>query len=158
MATRKRSLKKATKKKAAKRKAAKKKTTRKAARPAARVIRPGFISHTDLASSDPDATVKWAKDVFGWKFGPAMPTPNGPYHMWQFGDNGGGGVSRVGAGQKPAVTPYAEVKSIRAAYDKALKAGATSVVPPNEIPGGQGWIATVSAPGGVPIGLWAPKE
>ena len=150
---------KATKKKAAKkaprRKAAKKKATK---RPAARKIRPGFISHTELASANPDATVAWCKAALGWKFGPAMPTPNGPYHMWNFGDNQGGGISAVGSGRQPGSTPFVEVRSMRAGYDKALKAGAMSVMGPDEIPGGMGWIALVSAPGGVPIGLWAPKE
>jgi predicted enzyme related to lactoylglutathione lyase len=155
MASRKATRKKAAKRSAPRRKAGKKKATQ---RPAARTIRPGFISHTELASSNPDATVAWCKAALGWKFGTSMPTPNGPYHMWSFGDYQGGGVSAVGPGQKPGSTPFVEVRSIRAGHDKALKAGAASVTPPSEIPGGNGWIAVVSAPGGVAIGLWAPKE
>jgi predicted enzyme related to lactoylglutathione lyase len=156
MASRKAIKKRAATRNASRRKAAKKK--RAAERPAARTIRPGFISHTELSSSNPDATVAWCKAALGWKFGASMPTPNGPYHMWSFGDYQGGGVSAVGPGQKPGSTPFVEFRTIRAGYEKALKAGATSVMPPDEIPGGNGWIAIVSAPGGVAIGLWAPKE
>ena len=148
---------KAAKKRPAKRKAAAKKK-RAAARPAARKIRPGFISHTELASSNPSATVTWCKETLGWKFGTPMPTPNGPYHMWSFGNDMGGGIRTAGPSEKPGTTPYCEVPGVRAAHDKALKAGATSMMPPMEIPGGNGWIAVVSAPGGVPIGLWAQKE
>jgi predicted enzyme related to lactoylglutathione lyase len=49
------------------------------------------------------------------------------------------------------------VPDIKAAYERALKAGATGVFPPDEIPGGNRWIAIVQAPGGVAIGLWGPK-
>ena len=147
--------KKAAKKASTKKKAPKKKA---AQRPAARKVRAGFVSHTELSSSNPGATVAWAKAALGWKFGPAMPTPNGPYHMWSFGDNMGGGIRSLSSGEKPGTTPYCEATSMRAAYDKALKAGATAMMPPSEIPGGMGWIAVVSAPGGVPIGLWAQKE
>ncbi len=39
-----------------------------------------------------------------------------------------------------------------------VKAGATVMMPLDEIAGGMGWIAIVNAPGGVPIGFWAPKK
>ena len=61
-------------------------------------------------------------------------------------------------GEKPGTVPYCEVPSCTAAFDKAVKAGATVMMPPGEIPGGMGWIAIVSAPGGVPIGFWAQKK
>lgn len=142
-------------------KPAKRKTTRKSAPTAtpaaARKIRPGFQSHTELASADPSATKEWCEVVLGWKFGDPMPTPQGPYHLWNFGDNMGGGIRVNSPPENPGTVPYAEVPDIKAAYARALKAGATVMFPPDEIPGGQGWIAIVQAPGGVPIGLWAPK-
>ena len=147
-------------KKAQRRPAKRKQATKKkkaAARPAARKIRPGFISHTELASSAPEATVAWAKAALGWKFGPAMPTPNGPYHMWSFGDNQGGGVRSTAPSERPGTVPYVEVPAIKPAFEKALKAGATAMMPPSMIPGDNGWIAIVFAPGGVPIGFWAQK-
>jgi predicted enzyme related to lactoylglutathione lyase len=78
--------------------------------------------------------------------------------MWSFGSDMGGGVRTARPPEAPGATPYCEVPAIRAAYAKALRTGATSMMPPMEIPGGNGWIAVVSAPGGVPIGLWSPKE
>ena len=145
-----------TKKRPAKKKAAKRKKTA-AKKPPARKIRPGFISHTELASADPAATVAWAKQALGWKFGTPMPTPAGPYYMWSFGGNQGGGVRKNNPPEVPGTVPYVEVASIKAAYDKALKAGAKEMMSPSEIPGGFGWIAIVAAPGGVPIGLLAQK-
>ena len=127
------------------------------ATPAERRIRVGVITHTDLGSSEPSATVDWCQKVFGWKFGEPMPTPNGPYYMWQFGDNMGGGVRALAPSENPGTIPYVEVPDIGVAHHRAIRDGATSVMPPSEIPGGMGWIAIVSAPGGVSIGLWAPK-
>src|SRR6185436_380689 len=88
-------------KKAAKKKVVKKKSAARRPRPAAKPARKapprkvaaakaappsriGVITHTELASADPSATRAWCERVLGWKFGEAMPTPSGPYHMWQF--------------------------------------------------------------------------
>src|SRR5688572_13596972 len=114
-----------------------------------RKIRPGgFISHTELASSDPAATKAWAEQALGWKFLDPMPTPQGPYHMWSFGDSMGGGIRANNPPETPGSIPYVEVPDIQKAYDRAVKAGATPMMPPEDIPGGMGSIAIVQAPGG----------
>lgn len=125
---------------------------------AARKVRPGgFISHTELVSSDPEATKAWAQKALGWKFMPSMPTPNGPYHMWRFAENQGGGIRANNAPEAPGSIPYVEVADIRRTFDKAVKSGATPMMPPEEIEGGMGWIAVVQAPGGPAVGLWGAK-
>jgi uncharacterized protein len=140
-------------------KTARRRTTakRRTTPPAVRRIRDGFVSHTELASTDPAATREWCEIALGWKFGESMPTPNGPYHMWNFGNNISGGIRAVNPPEAPGTVPYAEVPNVREAYDRAVKAGATPMMPPDEIPGGNRWIAIVQAPGGVTIGLWGPK-
>lgn len=122
-----------------------------------RKIRDGVITHTELASADPAATRKWCEAALGWKFGQSMPTPGGPYHMWQFPTGTGGGIRANNPPETPGSIPYCEVRDIRAAYSRALEAGASAMMPPEEIPGGMGWIAIVAAPGGVAIGFWAQK-
>jgi predicted enzyme related to lactoylglutathione lyase len=144
-------------KRAPAKKSAAKASSKKAAAPAARKIRPGFVSHTELASANPAATKEWAQKVLGWKFGDPMPTPMGPYHMWSFGENMGGGIRSNNPPEGPGSIPYCEVSDIKATYEKALKAGAVPMMPPDQIPGGAGWIAIVQAPGGVPIGFWGTK-
>jgi predicted enzyme related to lactoylglutathione lyase len=119
-----------------------------------RKIRPGFISHTELASNNPTATKAWCEKVLGWKFGDSMPSPNGPYHVWSFGENAGGGIRNTNPGEPGGTIPYAEVPDIKAAFAAAKKAGASEMLAPMEIPGG-GWMAVVQAPGGVPIGFWS---
>ena len=122
-----------------------------------RKIQHGVVTHTELASADPQATQTWLERVLGWKFMQAMPTPTGPYRMWQFKNGTGGGLRSNQAPEGPGSIPYCEVNDIRGTYAKALDHGATAMMPPEEIPGGMGWIAIVAAPGGVPIGFWGQK-
>jgi predicted enzyme related to lactoylglutathione lyase len=84
-----------------------------------------------------------------------MPTPTGPYLMWRFDNGTGGGIRAHNPPEVPGSIPYCEVKDIRGTYAKALEMGATGMMPPEEIPGGMGWIAIVAAPGGVAIGFWS---
>ena len=129
-------------------------SSRKAAAPK---LRPGVITHTELASANPIATREWCQKVLGWKFGQSVPTPAGPYHMWQFANGTGGGIRANNPPEVPGTIPYCEVANIQATYAKALAAGATEMFPPDQLPGGMGWIAIVSVPGGVPIGFWSMK-
>jgi predicted enzyme related to lactoylglutathione lyase len=137
--------------------AARKRAPAKKAAAAAAPDRTGMITHTELASTDPAATQAWCAKVLGWKFAEPMPTPTGLYRMWRFANNTGGGIRSSNPPETPGSIPYCEVKSIRATFDRALAAGASEIMAPSEIPGGMGWIAIVTAPGGPPIGFWAPK-
>ncbi len=86
-----------------------------------------------------------------------MPTPTGPYHMWRFANGTGGGIRSNNPPEVPGTIPYCEVADIKATFAQALKAGATEMFRPEPLPGGIGWIAIVSAPGGVAIGFWSLK-
>jgi predicted enzyme related to lactoylglutathione lyase len=154
-----RRVKKGTKKVAKKKSAARRPrraaaSSRKAVAPK---VRSGLITHTELASADPPATRAWCQQVLGWKFGQAVPTPSGPYHMWRFENDTGGGIRATNPPEVPGSIPYCEVAGIQAAFSKALAAGAAEMLRPQEIPGNMGWIAIVMAPGGVPIGFWSMK-
>ena len=115
------------------------------------------VTHTELASSDPAATRAWCESVLGWKFDRAMPTPAGPYHMWQTKMGTGGGIRANNPPEVPGSIPYVEVKDIKAAFEKAISSGAVEMFAPDKLPSDAGWIAIVAAPGGVPIGFWAKK-
>jgi predicted enzyme related to lactoylglutathione lyase len=125
--------------------------------PAVRKVRPGTITHSELASADPIATRVWCETVLGWEFGAAMPTPTGPYHMWRFDNGTGGGIRANNPPEVPGTIPYCEVEDIQATFGKALQAGATEMLGPQALPGGMGWVAIVAAPGGVAIGFWAQR-
>lgn len=134
-------------------------STKRPTRPTRSTIREGTVTHTELASSDPRATKEWCAAVLGWKIQtlPMPGAPGGAYHMWQTGKTGGG-IRMNNPPEQPGTIPYCETADIRDTYNRAIKAGAIEMMAPDEIPGGMGWIAIVQAPGGVPVGFWAPSK
>jgi uncharacterized protein len=115
----------------------------------------GHITHTELASDDPDATQAWAAQVFGWSFQPPFPSPAGDYHLFAYSEQGGGGIRATGDGEAPGSTPTVHVEDTDASYAAAVAAGAEPAGAPETImPGVR--IAMVRAPGGVLIGLSGP--
>jgi len=115
----------------------------------------GWITHTELASTDAEATSTWCADVLGWTFRPSFLTPAGDYHLFAYSEQGGGGIRATAPGEAPGSTPTVHVADTRATYDAALAAGAESVSPPTKIMDGV-CVALVRAPGGVLIGLSGP--
>jgi predicted enzyme related to lactoylglutathione lyase len=115
----------------------------------------GWITHTDLASTDPAATKAWCAEVLGWTFMPPMSLPRGEYHLFAYAEQGGGGIRAVGDGEEPGSTPTVHVRDAAAAFDAALAAGAEAVQPPTKIMEGV-CTALVRAPGGILIGFSGP--
>ena len=48
----------------------------------------GWITHTELASSDPASTKAWCSKVLGWTFKPSFPVPGGEYHLFAYSEQG----------------------------------------------------------------------
>ena len=117
----------------------------------------GWITHTDIASTDPQATREWCATVLGWTFQPPFATPSGDYHLFAYSDAGGGGIRQTPPDEPPGSTPTVHVENAQASYEAALAAGARSVRPPPKVMDGV-CVALVSAPGGVLIGLSGPTE
>lgn len=116
----------------------------------------GWITHTELASSAPEATKAWCAKVLGWTFKPSFPVPGGgEYHLFMYSDKGGGGIRPNNPPEMPGSIPYVHVADARAAFEKALQEGAQEMLAPERIMEGI-TIAIVRAPGGVPIGLAGP--
>ena len=116
----------------------------------------GWITHTELASSAPEATKAWCAKVLGWTFKPSFPMPGGgEYHLFAYSDKGGGGIRSNNPPEIPGSIPYVHVADARAAFEKALREGAEEMLPPERVMEGV-TIALVRAPGGVPIGLAGP--
>jgi len=116
----------------------------------------GWITHTDLASADPDATKAWCEGVLGWTFMPSVPQPDGgEYHLFAYSDNGGGGIRSTEAAEAPGSVPFVHVQDAHAAFEAAIAAGAEPVVPPTRVMEGV-TTAIVRAPGGVSIGFSGP--
>ncbi len=116
----------------------------------------GWITHTDLASTDPEATKAWCAKVLGWTFKPSFPMPDGgEYHLFAYSAQGGGGIHRCDPGEAPGSVPYVHVADARAAFETALREGAAEMLAPTRVMEGV-TVAIVRAPGGVPIGFSGP--
>ena len=116
----------------------------------------GWITHTDLASSDPAATRAWCVKVLGWSFKPSFPMPDGgEYHLFAYSEQGGGGIRRNNPPEMPGSLPYVHVADARAAFENALREGAEAMLSPTRVMEGV-TVAIVRAPGGVPIGFSGP--
>lgn len=115
----------------------------------------GWITHTELASDDPQATQNWCAGVFGWFFQPVLDTPSGGYHLFAYSEQGGGGIRKTASGEPPGSTPTVHVDNTDEAFRAAVAAGAEPVVAPYDVmPGVR--IASIRAPGGVLFGLSGP--
>jgi predicted enzyme related to lactoylglutathione lyase len=115
----------------------------------------GWITHTEFASADPDATKTWCASVLGWTFMPSFPTPDGDYHLFTYSDKGGGGIRRNNPPETPGTIPYVHVQDTEAAFQKALQEGAEEMLGPTRVMEGV-TIAIVRAPGGVAVGFSGP--
>jgi len=115
----------------------------------------GWITHTEFASTNPEATKKWCASVLGWDFKPNFPTPTGDYHLFSYSDKGGGGIRSTNPAELPGSTPFVHVENTGIAYENALKEGANEVLAPTHVMNGV-TIAIVRAPGGVLIGFSGP--
>ena len=116
----------------------------------------GWITHTELASSDPTATKAWCAKVLGWTFKPSVPMPGGgEYMLFAYSDQGGGGIRPTNPAEAPGSSFTVHVADTRAAFEKALREGAEEMMPPTQVMPGV-TIAVVRAPGGVPVGFSGP--
>ena len=116
----------------------------------------GWITHTELASTNPTATKAWCAKVLGWTFKPSVPMPGGgEYMLFAYSDQGGGGIRQTNPAEAPGSSFTVHVADTRASFEKALREGAESMVPPTPIMPGV-TIAVVRAPGGVPVGFSGP--
>ncbi len=116
----------------------------------------GWITHTDLVSTDPAATRAWCAKVLGWTFKASFPTPAGEYHLFAYSDKGGGGIRKASPPETPGSMPFVHVADVRASFTKALR-GAQEMAPPEKVMEGV-CVAIVRAPGGIAMGFSGPNE
>jgi len=111
----------------------------------------------ELNSSNPDASKKFYKSLFGWAYD-TFPMGPGTYSMVKEAECPG-----IGVGPKPmAEVPdhwlgYVEVPSVKRAIAKAAKLGANVVLPYQPLPD-MGAIGVFIDPTGAAIGVWEPEK
>jgi uncharacterized protein len=117
---------------------------------------PNPFAHLELTTDDLKSAQSFYTKVFGWKLN-EMPGMN--YTMIDVGGSGvGGGMQGRPMPEAPTGwMPYVQVESVKTSVDKAIKAGATAILPYQEI-GEMGAIGIFSDPTGCSIGVWEAKQ
>ncbi len=106
------------------------------------------VTHFEIIGKNAIALQKFYADTFGWKLGPPA-VELGNYSLF---DNEGKGIGGgIGEGD-PRVTVYIEVADPQVCLDKAIKAGATMMMPVTQIMENV-TIAMFSDPAGNTVGI-----
>jgi uncharacterized protein len=116
---------------------------------------PNPFAHIELSTDDVKKAKKFYQAVFAWKLNdmPAM-----AYTMIDVGGGVGGGIQKKQMPEAPtAWLPYVKVDDVKATIAKAVKAGATAVLPFQEI-GEMGAIGIFTDPAGAALGLWEESK
>src|SRR3954470_18129027 len=115
---------------------------------------PNPFAHIELTTDNLKAAQKFYGKVFAWNL-KDMPGMN--YTMIDVGGGTGGGMQLKPMPDAPTGwMPYVQVDDVKATVAKAIKAGATAMLPFQEI-GEMGSIRVFADPNGAVIGVWAAK-
>ncbi len=115
------------------------------------------VAYFEIGGRDAKGLGKFYSELFGWKIeemGVAS-AAGSPYWFIQ-GEDGGipGGIIETNENMPPSyVMFYVQADDLQATLDKATSLGGQAVVPPTDIPGGNGQIAVFMDPDNNVIGL-----
>ena len=116
---------------------------------------PNPFAHIELTTDNLKAAQKFYGKVFAWKLS-EMPGMN--YTMIDVGTGTGGGMQSKPMPDAPTGwMPYVQVDDVKATIAKATKAGATAMLPYQEV-GDMGAIGVFADPNGAVIGVWEAKQ
>lgn len=117
----------------------------------------GHCAWNELSSDDPAAAWRFYGDLFGWvKDGDLDMGPMGKYEFIRHGFMLGAIMPRMPQMPVSAWTFYFRVADIDAAHEYARANGATVLMEPTEIPGGE-YSLNIMDPQGAAVGLVGPR-
>ena len=107
------------------------------------------VIHFEIIGKDAAALQKFYADLFGWDIDADNPLNYGNVAAGEGGIGGGVGPTVDGSSR---TTFYVGVADLQATLDNAVRLGATTVMPPMDVPGGPS-IAMFTDPDGNLLGL-----
>ena len=115
------------------------------------------VAYFEIGGRGAEELSKFYSELFGWKIEEmrAASAAGSPYWFIQ-GEDGGipGGIIETNENMPPSyVMFYVQAEDLQATLDKATSLGGQAVVPPTDIPGGNGQIAVFMDPDNNVIGL-----
>ena len=115
---------------------------------------PNPFAHIELTTDNLKAAQKFYGKIFAWNL---KEMPGMSYTMIDVGGGTGGGMQTKPMPDAPTGwMPYVQVDDVKATVAKAVKAGATAMLPFQEV-GEMGSIGVFADPNGAVIGVWAEK-
>ena len=124
--------------------------SRRAERDLGRII--GMLAHTELASTDPDATTQFIRRVFGWET-EEVAAPAGKLVRYRTPGGARGSIRSTRSGEPPATVNYILVEDIRATLEKVKDAKGEIVMPVADVPQ-MGSFFWFKVPGGPLLAAW----
>jgi predicted enzyme related to lactoylglutathione lyase len=113
---------------------------------------PNPFAHIELTTDNLKVAQKFYGKVFAWNL---KEMPGMSYTMIDVGSGTGGGMQSKPMPDAPTGwMPYVQVDDVKATVAKAVKAGATAMLPFQEV-GEMGAIGVFADPNGALIGVWA---
>lgn len=109
---------------------------------------PGQVAWRELFAGDLDEAFDFYAGMFGWTRGESVPTPMGPYQLFDVdGVNAGGMMTKPDMIPVPHWGFYFQVGDIDEAAGKIGSSGGKVLMGPMQVPGG-GWIVQAQDPQG----------
>lgn len=121
--------------------------------PEATAPTPGSLFHTEIRSTDPPATMRFLKDVFGWQ-DTASPSP--AHFILDLPGSGEAHIGPPSTGESAGAVPYVLVDDLDAASRSISASGGEIIDGSQTTP--QGRYLTFRAPGGPAMIAWQNPE
>ena len=116
----------------------------------------GMLAHTELASTDPEATRAFIEKVFKWTM-EEVSTPTGTIVRYQTPGGAEGSIRGTRETEVPGTTNYVLVEDIEATAKAVKEAGGEIVLPTVEVPK-MGRFFWFKVPGGPILAAWQDLE
>lgn len=111
------------------------------------------IVHVDFPAEDRARAATFYGDVFGWQ---SQDFPEMSYTVFQAANGPGGGFAQASESRQPGqVHVFIGTDDIKGTLAQVEAHGGAVVMPPGEIPGNMGWLATFRDPEGNVVGLYS---
>ena len=111
-----------------------------------------MIAHTELASTNPEATRKFVEKVFKWSM-EEVRTPDGTIVRYKTPGGAQGSIRETRPKEDPATTNYVLVEDIEETAKAVKKAGGEIILPTVDVPK-MGRFFWFKVPGGPILAAW----
>jgi len=116
----------------------------------------GMLAHTELSSTDPEATRKFLKKVFRWST-ESVKAPSGRLIRYSTPGGTGGSIRQTGPNESPGVVNYVLVEDIETVAKMIKRSGGEMIMPIVDVPH-MGRFFWFKVPGGPVLAAWQDAE